>query len=86
MGCDRDSLLVITLSTQMEGLYAHNTGMYARKKAAMVTASDIVLSSDWFRVRWVGNRHSNVSFNDSRGGVENSVRKFKKVKGCQVFP
>ena len=86
MGCDHDSLSVITSSTQMEGLYARNTGMYAQKKAVTAMASDIVLSPDWFCVQWVGNRHSNASFNDSGCGVENSIRKFKKVKGCRVFP
>ena len=52
------------------GLYARNTGMYARKKAVTAMASDMVLSTDWFYVQWAENRHSNVSFNDSVGGVE----------------
>ena len=83
MGCDRDSLSVITSSTQMEGLYARDTGMYARKKAVTATANDIVLSTEWFYVRRAANRHSNAFFNDV--GVElkfrTQIQKSERLSG-----
>jgi hypothetical protein len=70
----------------MEGLYVHNTGMYARKKVVMAMASDIVLSTDWFYVWQAENRHSNASFNDSGGGVEVPYTDSKKRKAVGFFP